>query len=196
MKVYKRQVKSGEIHKYPYFICGSKSEDYYNCSNGRIGASILEPIVEQEIKKECSKIVFSKKELDSLYEQAKQNSNSKKTRLMKEITKKEKEIQQTEKKIEQIYTDKIEGLIKPEDFTRFYESYQEKKEKIIVQMNTLKQELNEAQKEKVVSYDHIRKIANECLKVDCLNEEILGKLVERIEYNGKNIKIKYKFMEQ
>lgn len=28
-----------------------------------------------------------------------------------------------------------------------------------------------------------------------LDEELLGKLIERIEYNGRKIRIKYKFME-
>ena len=73
MKTGKRKLKSGEINRYNYFVCGRKSENYYNCSNGTISSNVITPIVEKEIKKECSKIIFSKGDLSSLYEQAKQN---------------------------------------------------------------------------------------------------------------------------
>lgn len=195
IKTGKRKLKSGDINTYHYFVCNKKSENYYNCSNGTISSKVITPIVEKSIKEECSKIIFSKGELESLYEQAKLDSNNKRSILIKSISKAEKEIQQIEKKIEQIYTDKIEGIIKQDDFKKFYELYQGKKEKGISRVNVLKQELNDLKNEKIVSYSHIKKIANECLNMDTLNEELLGKLVERIEFIGRNIKIKYKFME-
>ena len=89
----------------------------------------------------------------------------------------------------------MDGIIKPQDFSRFYDLYQEKKEKIITRITGLKQELEELKNEKIVSYEHIKKIADEFLKMDSITEEIMGKLIDRIEYNGRNIKIKYKFME-
>lgn len=195
MKSHKRQVKSGEIHTHQYFICNRKSDDYYCCSNGRIASSVLTPIVLEEIKKECSKIVFTKGDMTSLYEQAKENSNNKKSLIMKEISRNEKEVEQIEKKIQEMYSDKLDGIIKAEDFKRFYNSYQEKKEKILVKINLLKQELEENNNQKVVSYSRIKKIAEECLKMEGLDEILLEKLIERIEYSKKQVKIKYKFME-
>lgn len=195
MKTGKRKLKSGEINIYHYFLCNKKSEYYHNCSNGTISSKVLTPIVEKAIKDECSKIVFSKGKLESLYEQAKQNSNNKKNLLTKEITKTEKEINQIDKKVEQVYADKIEGIIKQEDFKKFYNLYQDKKEKAIQKVNILKQELNETKNEKLVSYAHIKKIADECLNMEELKEDLLEKLIDRIEFQGRNIKIKYKFME-
>ena len=195
MKTGKRKLKSGDINRYNYFVCGRKSENYYNCSNGTISSKVITPIVEEQIRKECSKIVFSKGDLSSLYEQAKQNSNTKKSLLLKDISKLEIEQKQIEKKVEQIYTDKLDGLIKPQDFSKFYDLYQEKKEKILTRITRLKQELEEIKNEKVISYEHIKKIADEFLKMDNISEELMGKFIDRIEYQGRNIKIKFKFME-
>ena len=195
MKSHKRQVKSGEIHTHQYFICNRKSDDYHCCSNGRIASSVLTPIVLEEIKKECSKIVFTKGDMTSLYEQAKENSNNKKSLIMKEISRNEKEVEQFEKKIEEMYSDKLEGIIRAEDFKKFYNSYQEKKEKILVKINHLKQELKETDKQKIINYSKLKKIAEECLKMEELDEVLLEKLIDRIEYGKKQVKIKYKFME-
>lgn len=195
MKTGKRKLKSGNINRYNYFVCGKKNEEYHNCSNGTISTTILIPIVEEEIKNECSKIFFSEGDLTSIYEQAKINSNSKKSSLLKEISKLEKELKDIEKKINLIYTDKLEGVIKAEDFSKFYDLYHMKKEKKIIRINSLKKELEEAKNEKIVSYEQIKKVANEFLTMKDINEELLGKLIDRIEYNGKKIKIKYKFME-
>ncbi len=195
IKVHNKKVKSGEIHRHQYFICGNNNEDYSTCPNGSIAMSILAPIVENEIKKECSKIIFSKGDMKNLYEQAKLNSKSKRSLIIREIEKNKNELQETEKKMEQIYTDKIEGIIKPEHFTKFYDIYDKRKEKILTQIDILNQELDEVANEKLMSYKEIKKIADDCLKTDCLNEELLSKIVDRIEYDGRNVKIKFNFTE-
>lgn len=195
MKVHKRMVKSGEIHKHKYFRCNKKSEDYYKCPNGTISVNVITPIVIEEIKKECSKIVFSKGDLTSLYEEAKQNSKDKKSLITREITRKEKEVEQIEKKIEEIYLDKLNGTIRVEDFSKFYNSYQEKKEKILTQISDLKKELKEANGQKIINYVEIKKLAEKCLQMEELDEQLLDKLIDRIEFKGKQVKIKYKFME-
>ncbi len=198
LKTHKRQVKSGEIHTHQYFICGKKSNDYHVCDNGRIASSVVIPLVEKAIKEECSKIVFSKGDLTSIYEQAKETSNSKKTLIKRQIEKLEKEVKKIEKKVEQIYSDKLEEIISAEDFSRFYKSYQEKKESSLSKINDLRKELEKANNEKVIDYRYIKKIAEQCLNMESLdqNQELLNKLIDRIEYyKDKKIKIKYKFME-
>lgn len=198
LKTAKRKVKSGDIHTHQYFVCGKKSDDYHNCENGTMTYSILLPLVKEEIKNECSKIVFSKGDLTSIYEQAKESSNSKKIILTNQITKLEKEMQKIEKQLEQIYQDKIEGIINTEHFSKFYNLYQEKKEKDLQQIKELEKKLEKVNNEKVVDYKYIKKIAEQFLNLENIeqNEELLNKLIDRIEYfKGKKIKIKYKFME-
>lgn len=196
LKTHHRIVKSGEVHTHQYFICGKKSNDYYSCENGRIASSVIIPLVKEEIKNECSKIVFSKGDITSLYEQAKESSNNKKCMIKNQIEKAEKEMRKVDKKIEQIYADKLEEIISVEDFTRFYNSYKEKKEKLLDNINQLKQELKKANNEKVIEYKRIKEIAEQCLNIDEIDEQLLGKLIDRIEYfKDKKINIKYKFME-
>lgn len=198
LKTAKRKVKSGEIHTHHYFVCGKKSDNYHNCENGTMTYSILLPLVKQAIKEECSRIVLSKGDITSIYEQAKESSNSKKMILKRQITSLEKEIQKIDKQLEQVYVDKMEGIINLEHFSKFYNLYQEKKEKDVKQLNQLQKELEKVNNEKVVEYSYIKKIAEQCLNIEDIeqNEELLGKLIDRIEYfKGKKIKIKYKFME-
>ena len=196
LKTHKRQVKSGEIHTHQYFICNKKGVDYHSCQNGRIASSVIIPLVKESIQEECRKIVFSKGDLTSLYEQAKENANSKKSLVKKQIEKLENEVERIEKKVEQIYTDKLDGIIRAEDFSKFYNSYQEKKEKNLIEIKGLKKELEKLNNEKIIDYRHIKKIAEECLNMEELKPELLDKLIDRIEYfKGKKIKIKYKFME-
>ena len=76
--------------------------------------------------------------------------------------------------------------------------YQDKKETNLNKITDLKKELEKANNEKVVDYRYIKKIAEQCLNIESLdqNQELLNKLIDRIEYyKGKKIKIKYKFME-
>lgn len=198
LKTCKRQVKSGEIHTHQYFVCGKKSDNYHNCDNGTISSNVIIPLVIKTIKEECLKITFSKRDITSIYEQAIENSNKRKKLLERQINKLENEVQKIEKKIKQMYNDKLDGIIDAEDFSEFYNSYQEKKENILKDINNLNQELEKANSEKIVDYKYIKKIAEQCLDVEKLeqNQELLNKLIDRIEYyKGKKIKIKYKFME-
>ena len=196
LKTHKRQVKSGEIHTHQYFICNQKSTDYHSCQNGRIASSVIIPLVKESIQEECRKILFSKGDLTSLYEQAKESANSKKSLIKRQIEKLENEVERIEKKVEQIYTDKLDGIIRTENFSKFYNSYQKKKEKNLIEIKGLKKELEKLNNEKIIDYRHIKKIAEECLDMEELKPELLDKLIDRIEYfKGKKIKIKYKFME-
>lgn len=195
LKTYKRQVKSGKIHTYQYFICGKKSKNYRECGNGRIAWSIVQPLVEKSIKEECSKIRFSNEDIISIYNRAKEVSNSKKRLLDKKIQRLENETQKIERKLEQIYIDKLDGIIKLEEFSAFYNSYQEKRKKNLIKTNELKQELEKINKEKMSEFSNIKQITDQCLKMEKLDKELLNKLIKKIEYfKDRKIKIKYKFI--
>ena len=151
---------------------------------------------EKTLKEILSNIIFDNGDLTSIYEQAKESSNNKKTLIKRQIEKEENEIISIEKKIEQIYADKIEGIIKIEDFTKFYDSYQQKKEKLNVKLKGLKKELAELDNDKIIDYRKIKKLAEECLNMEELEPALLEKLIDRIEYfKGRKIKIKFKFTE-
>lgn len=196
LKNQKRVLKSGEIRRHQYFVCNSNSIDSHLCENGYMASSVILPLVKKSIKEECSKIVFSKGDLTNLYEQAKENSNSKKRLIKKEIESTEKELKNIEKKVEQIYADKLNGLIVAEDFSKFYNSYQEQKEKKLTKICELKKKYDEANNEKIINYKEIKKLAEKCIDMEELEPELLNKLIEKIEFfKGKKIKITYKFME-
>lgn len=197
LKVRERKKKSGGISKDIYFICSKKSNLESSCKNGRISEKLITPFVLEELKKECSKIIFSEEDIENLYAQAKKNSKSKKTILIRQIEKGKKEVERIENKITQMYQDKLEGIIRPEDFTKIYNSYQEKKEKLLRDNNDLEIELKECDNKKIISFPKVKKIADECLKLEECNKELLSKLIDRIEYTrDKKIIIKYKFTEQ
>lgn len=194
MKVRERPKKSGGISKDIYFLCGKKSNWFKACDNGRISEKFVMPYVMKEVKEQCSKIIFSKDDIQNLYEQAKRNANDKRKFLERQIEFQEKEIEKIENKINQMYADRLNGIIKTEDFSKFYNTYQEKKENIIKNVYRLKQQLKETENKKVVKYSYIRKIADKCLNMESPDKELLSRLIDRIEYTtGEGIKIKYKF---
>ncbi len=196
VKVHKRQVKSGDIHVHQYFICGNKNQKYLDCLNGSISSNYILALTLDKIRKECSTIIFSEDDLMELYEQSRQNSDSKKNLLKKDIVRNENEIKQIENKIETIYIDKLNNLIKEEDFKKFYDLYQNKKEKLILVINSLNKELKKNDNQKNFSYNYMKKAVESFLRFENIEEDLLTKLIDKIEFvKGKMIKIKYKFME-
>ena len=89
----------------------------------------------------------------------------------KRIESTEKELKNIERKVEQIYADKLNGLIVAEDFSKFYNSYQEQKEKKVTKICELKKKYDEANNEKIIKYKEIKKLAEKCIDMEELEPE-------------------------
>ena len=109
----------------------------------------------------------------------------------------ETEIQTIERKLksmstnlDQMYSDRLAGILDPEDFQRIYS-------KIKAERITLTEKLNTLQTQKeapVETEDQARSLAQRFLEGTSCNRELLTSLIERIEYSeDRQVYIKFRF---
>lgn len=97
--------------------------------------------------------------------------------------------------IEEIYKDKVNKIIRQEDFEKFYSKKIEEKTKISNEIKVLEYEIK-IQKEKLekVDINKILKQTEEILSLKNITKEMYEKLIDKIEFDSdKNIYIKFKF---
>ena len=187
--------KNGTIWRATYFICSKRNNYSKLCDCKQISANLIEEMVNEKIREEIQKINFSEKEIKQIYEQAEKQAKSKKNLLQTKLQELNQTLRDIENTIEEIYQDKINKVIKIEDFKIIYEKKQKERNKILIEIKKIEKELEEKnQKSPKINFKEIKQIANEFLKMEKPNKMILEKLIERIEFDKeKNIKIKFTF---
>ena len=187
--------KNGTIWRATYFICSKRNNYSKLCDCKQISANLIEEMVNEKIRKEIQKINFSEKEIKQIYEQAEKQAKSKKNLLQTKLQELNQTLKNIENTIEEIYQDKINKVIKIEDFKIIYEKKQKERNKILIEIKKIEKELEEKnQKSPKINFKEIKQIANEFLKMEKPNKMILEKLIERIQFDKeKNIKIKFTF---
>lgn len=188
--------KNGTTRVTLYYICGRRNSDKNACRNGTMTAKKISEIVLKEVQEECKKIKYSKNELEEIYSQAMENSTYKKRTLKNQIEEQESKLKQMENQIDELYIDKTEKRITVEDFTRIYNNILSRKEKTIKIIQQLKAEFNLEKDVKIMKYEKIKKVVEECLNLENVDKAVLNKLIDRVEFTeDKQIRIKYKFRE-
>ena len=187
--------KNGTIWRATYFICSKRNNYSKLCDCKQISANLIEEMVNEKIREEIQKINFSEKEIKQIYEQAEKQAKSKKNLLQTKLQELNQTLKNIENTIEEIYQDKINKVIKIEDFKIIYEKKQKERNKILIEIKKIEKELEEKnQKSPKINFKEIKQIANEFLKMEKPNKMILEKLIERIQFDKeKNIKIKFTF---
>ena len=187
--------KNGTIWRATYFICSKRNNYSGLCDCKQISANLIEKAINEKIREEIQKINFSVKEIKQIYEQAEKQAKSKKNLLQTKLQELNQTLKNIENTIEEIYQDKINKVIKIEDFKIIYEKKQKERNKILIEIKKIEKELEEKnQKSPKINFKEIKQIANEFLKMEKPNKMILEKLIERIQFDKeKNIKIKFTF---
>ena len=98
------------------FICGKKNQTKTNCDNPTIRARKITEIVLEDLRKHCQNIIFDTKELEETFATAEAEINTEKYKIQKEIDKIGKKIEKLDIQISAIYNDKLEGILKLDDF--------------------------------------------------------------------------------
>lgn len=128
-------------------------------------------------------------ELYKLAEKVKGANNYKRNFIQNQITTYQNKVQLLNKKIDQLYQDKIEGLINLGDFERMYTSALDKRketESKIIELNKMKEDTaNEVD---------LKKAIIDFIKAKKITREMIVSLVDKITISeDKEIKIYYKF---
>ena len=187
--------KSGKEWRLDYFICSNKNSSRGNCNNKQIQADLIEEQIKKELKKEIEKITYSKEELKNIFKSSKTKVKEELNRLEKKLKINNIELEKVNNMLEEIYQDKVNKIIRQEDFEKFYSKKIEEKTKIFNEINNLENEIKKQKEElEKVDMNKILKQKEEILSLKNITKEMYEKLIEKIEFDSdKNIFIKFKF---
>lgn len=128
-------------------------------------------------------------ELYKLAEKAKDTNAYKKNLIQNQIQLNQNKIEIMNKKIDQLYEDKLDGIISIQDFERMYISTLDKKKVFEEKITELLK-----QKEETVNEVDLKKEVTEFIRAKKITKEMLVSLIDRITISeNKEIKIYYKF---
>ena len=138
------------------------------------------------------KIIYGNKELKEIYNEILKEELNK---LEKKLKINKLELKKINNMLEEIYQDKVNKIIRHEDFEKFYSKKIEEKTKILNKINVLEYEIKKQKEElEKVDMNKILKQTKEILSLKNVTKEMYGKLIEKIEFDSdKNIFIKFKF---
>ena len=187
--------KNGTVWRATYFICSKRNNYSGLCDCKQISANLIEEVVIEKVKEEIRKINFSEKEIKLIYQQAEKEAKTKSNLLQIKQEELKKMLQSIENTIEEIYQDKINKVIKIEDFKIIYAKKQKERNKILKEIRAIEERIEKTnQKFPNINFKEIKEITKEFLKMERPNKMVLEKLIERIEFDKeKNIKLKYIF---
>ena len=176
------------------FICSHKNQSKTNCDNPTIRAKIITEQVLNDLRNQCKKIILNKEELEKISNQVEAEVNVQKYEIQKEINKLNAKINKLDMQINSIYNDKLDNIIKLEDFLQIYENKNNEREKLQKEKNELQNKLQEDENAQGINYENLKKYANEFLKMENPTKELIRSLIDTITISkGRRIKIKYKF---
>jgi len=188
-RVRTKKRKSGEIWEYKTFICSAKNSHTKDCKCKSIQEEVIVEAVKETIRNEVEKLKYCDKELSELYINAKSRNDKKISELHRKIKAYEKKLESNRAASEEVYNDKLEGLIDIEDFNIFYKKLRKEKDEILTDIEKIRTEIIEIENgNEIIDYAEIRKIAEEALINEKPVKELYEKLIERIEFDSlKNI---------
>lgn len=187
--------KSGKIWRADYFICSNRNSYRSLCECKQIKANIIEDEIKRILNNEIEKIKFSNKELKQIYNNSQIKLKEEKSKLEKDLDKLRQKLDLQNRMIIELYEDKVNKVIKVEDFERMYHQKNDEKKGIIKKIKNIEAEIKKIE-EKIndVDMEKIENRAKEILSLDNITKEMYQKLIERIEFDKeKNIFIKFKF---
>ena len=118
-----------------------------------------------------------------------------KYKLEKDLSNCKQKLNLSNRILEELYEDKVNQVIRVEDFERMYNQTTEDKKENIEKIKNIEVEIKQIE-EKLndVDMEKIEKRAKEILSLNNITKEMYQKLIERIEFDKeKNIFIRFKF---
>lgn len=184
-----KQEKIGKIWEHRSFICSNKNAHIKECKCKPISEKLIIDAVKSTIQQEIEKVNYSDKELSNLYKYAQDKTNIKVNNLNNRMKDFEKKLEANKLSLQEVYNDKLQGIIDVDDFDVFYKKLQKEKRDILNEIEKIQLEKIEAEKgNNTVDFSEIRKIANEVLSIENPEKELYAKLIEKIEFDSqKNI---------
>lgn len=187
--------KSGKIWRADYFVCSNRNSYRALCECKQIKADIIEDEIKRVLTNENQKIKFSDKELKQIYKDAQIKLKEENSKLEKDLANLKQKLDLQNRMLIELYEDKVNKIIKLEDFERMYQQKNNEKKEIIKKIKKIEEEIKKVEENlNDADMNKIKENTSEILNLDNITKEMYQKLIERIEIDKeKKIYIKFKF---
>ena len=189
------QRKSGKIWRADYFVCSNRNSYRTLCECKQMKASLIEDEVKRILRNEIEHISYSNKEIKEIYKNAQKELKITKSGLEKDLNNCEQKIEMENKVLYALYEDKLNKVIKVEDFEMMYKEHYTKKKENIKKMKSIKAEIRKVEETlNNIDTKELLEKTKEYLSLNNMTKEMYQNLIERIEIDKeRNIFIKFKF---
>ena len=159
-------------------------------------ASLIEDEVKRILRNEIAHISYTNKEIKEIYKNAQKELKITKSGLEKNLKNCEQKIEMENKILNALYEDKLNKVIKVEDFEMMYKEHSAKKKENIKKIKSIRAEIRKVEETlNDIDAKELLEKTKEYLSLNNMTKEMYQKLIERIEIDKeRNIFIKFKFI--
>ena len=195
-----RYMRKKNSKKHSYLVCSNNRDGYEDCINKKsIRYDVLESIILNAINAKINKYYDE----DYLSELEEQNINNRFRNKIKALDEQKimisKKISETRRYLKELYEDKVNGVVTPEQFKDLVSDYNSNEDVYNNQIKSIDNEIN-FYKMKETSLSDNKKIFSKYKVLEKLNRVIIDEFIEKIyigaldeETNIRDIEIKWNF---
>ena len=173
-----------------------KKGKYGQCTQHRLNYNILEEELLDILRNICTSFLEDY-DYEDIISKKMEINNKKLNDISKTITSFKKKLNKNNSIVDNLYKDKIEGLLSEKDFSRMYQEYTKDSNSLTDKIEDLQKELEQIKVENQDNkYDECKKIIQEFFKLKKPTRNVIARLVDRVEVSEKKeIDIYFKFKE-
>ena len=173
-----------------------KKGKYGQCTQHRLNYNILEDELLDILRNICTSFLEDY-DYEDIISKKMEINNKKLNDISKTITSFKKKLNKNNSIVDNLYKDKIEGLLSEKDFSRMYQEYTKDSNSLTDKIEDLQKELEQIKVENQDNkYDECKKIIQEFFKLKKPTRNVIARLVDRVEVSDKKeIDIYFKFKE-
>lgn len=175
-------MRSSKSHGLYYLKCPNRHVSENACTGSFISVDRLEQAVIKELNRltdSCLDMDMLKKQIDFTEHIRKQQNT-----IQNELTLYQTKIEEYTKAVQELYLDKVKGVVSEEDYLSFSKSFSAEKKRLEQRAEQVKAELRTLQ-EHLHKEGHMQKHLEQYLYPDHLTREIVEKLIDHISVNRR-----------
>ena len=169
---------------------------YGSCTQHRLNYDLIEEELLDMLRNVCTSFLEDYNYEEIIMKKMKMN-NKKIEEIEKNLNKFEKKLLKNNSIIDNLYKDKIEGILSEKDFSRMYQEYSKESNLISDKVEDLKKELEFIEQENNDNnYEECKSIIKDFFKLKKPTRNIISRLIDRVEVSeNKELDVYFKFKE-
>ena len=196
LKHKEKPTKNGEKCQINSYICSEANKGVNKkCNNTKsISSKKLYNIIIPILEDQCKSVYFNDNDIRTVMNNLEKSINSECHRLENEKQNLINKIDKLNEQIKITYNDKLENIINNETFLSIKAQKENEIENYKTQIYNLEQKIYIEKSKYTISYNEVKKLAEDFLNANKVTKEILSKLIDKIEFDSnRNINLKLVF---